>query len=339
MPSVIVYFTFMIHSLIFVSFKFIFIVIHQYILYQYSSNSNGIPIGTTFCSTPFEITYVDDEAMLVECGVWEIKRRWTIRPVYDGCVMVSDARLVTERVQVITVKDIYPPEFISLPEAKVKVPFLSDYGPGNINVNFPMVEDEVYHQTLIQHATLYNTVDKFLFISYNITLSYIDHVDFKKTSADACQSGSLADVTRVWTAADSCGNTKSWYQTIHIIESIDYLFGDASGFQMASPSGYINLVNSRVSHIVMSKAEGFSMSNSTIYCSSNCRKTGDISLVLDSCPEKWVNKSYLPDGTVLLMESEKELPKSSKTPKLPESSRPQKIRKSPKHGKSAWSSM
>jgi hypothetical protein len=281
-----------------------------------STDSNGVPVGAGFCSTPFEIVHEDNAAVLTACGVWEIQRHWTIRPVYDGCALVTDERLVSERVQVITIKDVYAPEFTFLPESQVEVPFLGDYGPANIDVKFPTVQDQVYHQTLIDHAQLHNTADTFLFVSYDVTLSYEDNVTFKKNSSEVCDGGSLADVSRTWTTIDSCENTASWIQTIQIVKPSENLFGDASGYQMASPDGHIHLHDSHVSQTVMSEGTNFDMKHSTIYCSSDrCNET-DTALVLDSCPSHKIKEYFMPNGTVLYQDvvaSSKSSKKSKKS--------------------------
>ena len=71
--------------------------------------NTGIPVGRAFCSTPYEILHVDESAVLTAvdgCGMRTINRHWYTRPVYEGCHAVTDTRLITERVQMITVKDV-----------------------------------------------------------------------------------------------------------------------------------------------------------------------------------------------------------------------------------------
>jgi len=239
---------------------------------------------------------------LVKCGVWEIVRRWTIRPVYDGCEAVTDQRLATERVQVITVKDIFAPEFISLPETQVDVPFLDDYGPNNADVSFPQVQEQVYHPTLVAHAALHNTAKSFLFVSYPTTLFYNDQVEFRLSSTEVCASGSLADVTRTWTTYDRCGTTATWVQTIHITKPTEKLFADASGYQIASPEGSIQLRKSDVSQKVLSKGDLFGMWDSTMCCSTADCDEAEAALALDSCPQHKMGASHVPDGPIMCQE-------------------------------------
>ena len=223
------------------------------------NSGTGRPEGEAFCNTPFEIVHEDDPAILIECGVWRIHRHWFIRPVYEACEVVTDQRLVTERVQVITIYDVFTPEFTYVPDSTVNVPFLKDYGPGNFDVKFPKVEDKVYHPTLVAHATLYNTNESFLFVSYPTTLLFVDAVTYPATRDEMCETGSLATVQRTWTTMDRCGYSDSWIQTIHITKPAEKLFGDASGYQVASPNGYVQLRKSISSHPILSQGEKFGL--------------------------------------------------------------------------------
>jgi hypothetical protein len=63
-------------------------------------------VARVFCSAPFEVLHEDEPAVLTdECGMWTIERHWYACPVYKGYQAVTDARLITERVQIITLKD------------------------------------------------------------------------------------------------------------------------------------------------------------------------------------------------------------------------------------------
>ena len=54
--------------------------------------NTGYPVGAAFCNTPFEIVHRDPPAVLVSCGVWEIHRVWTIRPVSDFSICLAVLR-------------------------------------------------------------------------------------------------------------------------------------------------------------------------------------------------------------------------------------------------------
>ena len=149
--------------------------------------NTGMPVGRAYCRTPFETSHVDDAAELVSCGVWTIKRHWFIRPKYDGCQTVTDPRLVVEKIQIITVKDVFQPDFITTPAAEVDVDFLKDYRPNA--VGYPTVQDRIYHQI--------RAVDGlFRFVSYNVTIEYDDVVTLTPNPFDVCQTGALSTVTR-----------------------------------------------------------------------------------------------------------------------------------------------
>ena len=187
-----------------------------------------------------------------------------------------------------------------MPDTVVEVPFLNDYGPGNPSVKYPRVEDQVYHPTLIEHATRYNTEGNYLFVSYSTTLHYSDEEVFMETPEDVCGGGSLADVSRLWTTSDRCGNTQSWTQTIRVVKPSNPLFADASGYQLATPNGYLQLRNSHIAQNVLSEGESFGMWDSTIYCGGNScpDASSHASLVLGSCPKHKLEESSLPDGTI-----------------------------------------
>ena len=268
-------------------------------------DGTGRPTGEAFCNTPFEIVHEDDAAELISCGVWEIKRHWFIRPVYLDCDVVTDPRLVTEKIQIITVKDIFPPEFITLPDTDVDVPFLVDYGPGNTKVGFPTVLEQIESETLQAHAQEFNTDDNFLFVSYQTTLSFVDAVSYQQTREDVCDAGSLATVTRTWTTMDRCGQSDTWVQTIDITPPAQKLFGDASGYQVASPNGYVQLRKSNFSHPIMSQGNKFGLWDSTVSSSERLANSigiddsSAVSVVLDSCPTNSLKQEYLPDGDLL----------------------------------------
>ena len=268
-------------------------------------DGTGRPTGEAFCNTPFEIVHEDNAAVLISCGIWEIERHWFIRPVYLECDVVTDPRLVTEKIQVITVKDMFSPEFIFLPDADVDVPFLGDYGPGNDVVSFPKVQEQIKSETLRAHAQEFNTAENFLFVSYPTTLSFVDVVSYQQTREDVCETGSLATVKRTWTTMDRCGQSDTWIQTIDIIPPIQKLFGDASGYQVASPNGYVQLRKSNFSHPIMSQGKKFGLWSSTVSSSERLANSIDIddssavSIVLDSCPTNSLQQEYLPDGDLL----------------------------------------
>lgn len=273
-----------------------------------NSSGTGRPEGEAFCSTPLVIDHYDDAAILIDCGVWEIHRHWFIRPEYQECEKVTDPRLITERIQVITVLDVFPPDFTHVPNVSVNVPFLEDYGPGNNIVGYPEVEDQIYHQTLIDHANIHNTNGTFLFVSYPTTLWFVDAVTYPGTMEDMCKDGSLASVERTWTTMDRCGVSDSWIQTIHIIEPAEKLFGGASGYRVASPGGYVQLRQSNITLPVLSEGEKFGMWESVVYSSEriasqmNLVDSSAISVVLDSCPSVKMDPSYLPDGDIIYIE-------------------------------------
>ena len=268
-------------------------------------DGTGRPTGEAFCNTPFEIVHEDKAAELVSCGVWEIKRHWFIRPVYLDCDVVIDPRLVTEEIQIITVKDVFPPEFVDLPAADVDVPFLKDYGPGNAVVGYPLVQEQIESETLRAHAQKFNTAENFLFVSYQTTLSFVDVVTYQETREDVCEAGSLATVTRTWTTMDRCGNSDAWIQTIDITPPAQKLFGDASGYQVAAPNGYVQLrSSSNFSHPVMSQGNKFGLWDSVVYGSERLANSIDgdssaVSIVLDSCPTSSLKQEFLPDGDLL----------------------------------------
>jgi hypothetical protein len=267
-------------------------------------DNTGKPTGRAFCNTPFQIFHTDDAAKLTDCGVWTIDRHWIVRPLYVGCEAVTDRRLITEQVQVITVKDIFPPEFIVTPDAEVSVPFLENYGTDAVGV--PDVEDIIYHSTLVDHDAIHRKIDGlFRFVSYSITLTYSDKVTFKAHPSEVCESGALATVERTWTTTDYCSQRATWMQTISIVKPSTKLFGDASGFQLATPNGELKLHKSRIAQDIFSLGEDFDMHDSIIHCTSdfrtNCDLTGraHASVVLDSCPGNKLEMTSLTHGTVL----------------------------------------
>jgi len=270
-------------------------------------DGTGRPEGAAFCKTPFGIDHYDDAALLIKCGVWEIHRHWFIRSAYEQCEVVTDARLITERVQVITVLDVFPPDFTHLPNSTVNVPFLENYGPGNNIVKFPEVEDQIYDPTLIDHANTFNTNATFLLVSYPTTLWFVDEVTYPGTKKDMCEARSLANVQRTWTTMDRCGLSNSWIQTIHIVKPAEKLFEGASGYRVASPNGYVQLHKSNISLPILSQGNKFDMRDSVIYSSQ--RLAGEMSLldssalsvVLDACPTNRLYQEYLPDGDLLYL--------------------------------------
>ena len=172
----------------------------------------GFPVGEAFCGTPFTIRYDDAEPELQECGVWTIERTWKIQPHYLDCggdLAVYHASLTTRQVQVITVRDVYPPTFVSKPADVVSVPFYTAYGTAVTGV--PQVEDVAVHADMA-------ALD---LVSYNITLEHSDvHVVFNSGPA-GCTDG-VAVVTRRWTAVDRCGTTATWDQTVRVLNpSVD----------------------------------------------------------------------------------------------------------------------
>ena len=172
----------------------------------------GFPVGEAFCGTPFTIRYDDAEPELQECGVWTIDRTWKIQPHYLDCggdLAVYHPSLTTRQVQVITVRDVYPPTFVSKPADVVSVPFYTAYGTAVTGV--PQVEDVAVHADMA-------ALD---LVSYNITLEHSDvHVVFNSGPA-GCTDG-VAVVTRRWTAGDRCGTTATWDQTVRVLNpSVD----------------------------------------------------------------------------------------------------------------------
>jgi hypothetical protein len=51
----------------------------------------------------------------------------------------------------------------------------------------------------------------------------------------------------------------TWVQTISIIKPSNKLFGDASGFQLATPNGELKLHKSRIAQDIFSLGEDFEM--------------------------------------------------------------------------------
>ena len=155
-------------------------------------DGTGRPTGEAFCNTPFEIVHEDDAAELISCGVWEIKRHWFIRPVYLECDVVTDPRLVTERTQTITVKDIFPPEFIDLPDADVDVPFFDNYNSDRLNA--PLIEDIATNEQAKSLGL----------IAGDVTLISEDTaIVFSRTNLDdqnTCRADGIAYFWRTWTA-------------------------------------------------------------------------------------------------------------------------------------------
>ena len=165
----------------------------------------GYPTGEAYCATPFHIWHRDEAPVLVACGVWTINRVWKVQPHYQDCGTGDDypASLTRERVQVITVHDVFAPQFASTPAAEVSVAFLNDYGPSVAGV--PTVVDVATHADM---AALNLT-------SYRINLTFADTVAFSAAGAAGCTDG-LAVVERTWTTEDRCGSADSWRQTIRI---------------------------------------------------------------------------------------------------------------------------
>ncbi|KAJ9450044.1 hypothetical protein DIPPA_17775 [Diplonema papillatum] len=166
----------------------------------------GYPVGAAFCGTPFTIRYDDAAPVLQSCGVWTIDRTWKIQPHFMDCgddTAVYAAALTTRRVQIITVKDVFPPHFVATPAVDQWVEFWSDYGPSVHGV--PQIEDVATHPDM---AALGLT-------SYAVTLEHEDvHVAFEG-SAESCNTG-LAVVSRLWTAKDRCLTAATWMQTIRV---------------------------------------------------------------------------------------------------------------------------
>ena len=195
----------------------------------------GYPTGEAYCATPFHIWHRDEAPVLVACGVWTINRVWKVQPHYQDCGTGDDypASLTRERVQVITVHDVFAPQFASTPEAEVAVAFLNDYGPSVAGV--PTVVDVATHADM---AALNLT-------SYRINLTFADTVAFSAAGAAGCTDG-LAVVERTWTTEDRCGSADSWRQTIRIehprrggggggdVEESMGVMGHASGFKVFS---------------------------------------------------------------------------------------------------------
>ena len=191
----------------------------------------GYPTGEAYCATPFHIWHRDEAPVLVACGVWTINRVWKVQPHYQDCGTGDDypASLTRERVQVITVHDVFAPQFASTPAAEVAVAFLNDYGPSVAGV--PTVVDVATHADM---AALNLT-------SYRINLTFADTVAFSAAGAAGCTDG-LAVVERTWTTEDRCGSTDSWRQTIRIEhprrgggdEENTGVMGHVSGFKVFS---------------------------------------------------------------------------------------------------------
>ena len=191
----------------------------------------GYPTGEAYCATPFHIWHRDEAPVLVACGVWTINRVWKVQPHYQDCGTGDDypASLTRERVQVITVHDVFAPQFASTPAAEVAVAFLNDYGPSVAGV--PTVVDVATHADM---AALNLT-------SYRINLTFADTVAFSAAGAAGCTDG-LAVVERTWTTEDRCGSADSWRQTIRIEhprrgggnEENTGVMGHVSGFKVFS---------------------------------------------------------------------------------------------------------
>ena len=191
----------------------------------------GYPTGEAYCATPFHIWHRDEAPVLVACGVWKINRVWKVQPHYQDCGTGDDypASLTRERVQVITVHDVFAPQFASTPAAEVAVAFLNDYGPSVAGV--PTVVDVATHADM---AALNLT-------SYRINLTFADTVAFSAAGAAGCTDG-LAVVERTWTTEDRCGSADSWRQTIRIEhprrgggdEENTGVMGHVSGFKVFS---------------------------------------------------------------------------------------------------------
>jgi hypothetical protein len=244
--------------------------------------------------------YLDDDPIFRECGNWTIDRHWYIRPVYEDCidgVPLDETRLVTERVQVITILDIYAPEFIVKPNQTIRVPFLQDYGPNA--TGYPQIEDMAYHETL----TPFN-----LFFSYPINLTFADENSFAKTPTEVCGQDAIASVIRTWTTVDNCGHTRNWIQNIDIGQPTSPLFGNVTGFQMAAIEGEMTVHSSTIHQDVSSSGEDFHFHGSFILGSQaliadgNCRMENQVyseySLVLDHCPKN-LQDSALRSGNAL----------------------------------------
>ena len=190
--------------------------------------------GISFCGTPFEIVHEDSPPISStdECGVWTFTRTWTIRPTYRSCDgVVEDSRLVDSFEQVITVEDVFPPQFISTPAENIKVGFLANYGPDATGL--PLVQKITTDPDI---AMLLDGTGGKPLASYPITLSYDDAVSFPDPSTmELCDVGAMAIIERTWTTTDACDISDTWIQTIQIDRPKQDLLDDASAFQVFTP--------------------------------------------------------------------------------------------------------
>ena len=162
----------------------------------------GQAAGSSYCDTPFTISYEDapPQPVPAACGQWTIKRTWKIQPEYADCggsTAKYAADLTATHVQEITIIDKSAPEFAVLPADQIDIPFYDNYRKQE---PLPYAE-EVAHDDMKALGL----------VSYPIQLISTDE-DFSNGET-SCFDG-LASFTRVWKVMDACGNSAERYQTI-----------------------------------------------------------------------------------------------------------------------------
>ena len=172
----------------------------------------GAATGKAYCGTPFTIRYDDAPPVLQACGMWTIERTWKIQPHYWDCgdsQALYPESLTTRRVQVLTVRDVFPPQFIQTPDRDPPVPFWTDYGPRV--TGWPLIEDIATHPDMARLGL----------VSYPATVEYADVRAEFHPEPRASHAQGIAVVARVWTATDRCGTAAEWRQAIHIESPTD----------------------------------------------------------------------------------------------------------------------
>jgi hypothetical protein len=159
----------------------------------------GQAAGSSYCDTPFTISYEDAPPQRVPaaCGQWTIKRTWKIQPEYADCGGKYAADLTATHVQEITIIDRSAPEFLVLPADQIDIPLYENYRKQE---PLPFA-DEVAHGDMKALGL----------VSHPIQLISTDE-DFS-TGETSCFDG-LASFTRIWKVMDACGNSAERYQTI-----------------------------------------------------------------------------------------------------------------------------